>query len=197
MVEFDPWGSTGESQEVRLRRQFPAPLTETIRILGVVFDTYLTLDDHHRGLVTRAQIRQAILRKIGNLRWGVEVGILRITTEAVIGSLLRYGSVIMGNCMPPDLLREIDTQVINVAKRRICGADRTIREETLHFLTVGHNTENRYVTKCALMVNSVLRATKSAIRDRVVTELCALRGVATLDTQMEQLVVPERFKGKN
>ena len=57
----------------------------------------------------------------------------------MIGSLLRYGNVIMGSCMPPDLLREVDTQAINVAARRICGADRTIRIETLHFITGCHS----------------------------------------------------------
>ena len=106
---------------MKLRRAFPVPLTDSIEVLGLIFDRHLSLDTHHISLTTRAQIRQAILKKISSHRWGAEIGVLEITAESVIGSHLRYGNVITGSCMPPDLIRKVDIQVISVAARRTCG----------------------------------------------------------------------------
>ena len=117
-------------------------------------------------------------------------GILKIAAESVIGSLSRYGDVIMGNCMPPDLIRKIDTQVINEAARRICGAGRAKRIETLHFITDCHSFKNRYVVRCAFMLDSILRATNSGIRDRILAELHPLRHVESLETRMQQIEIP-------
>ena len=150
------------------------------------------MDDHFTSLTTRAQIRQAILRRIGNANWGVEVGVLRITADSIIGSLLRYGSVVFGSCMPPDLIRKIDTQVINVAARSICAADRSMRIETLHFLTGVHNFRNQYLVRCALMLDSILRASNSGIRGRIVAELCRLRKITTIATKIERIEIPPR-----
>ena len=113
-----------------------------------------------------------------------------------MGSLLRYGNVIMGSCMPPDLIRKIDTQVINVAARGICGADRSIRIETLHFLTGVHGIRNQYVVRSALMLDSILRATDRSIRARIQAGLCQLRGTPTLDTAITRIEIPEGFRGQ-
>ena len=65
ILEFDPWEDEPEEPWQRLRRNFPVPLTDTIRVLGMILDEYMTLDDHFTSLLTRAQIRQAILRRVG------------------------------------------------------------------------------------------------------------------------------------
>ena len=48
---------------------------------------YLTLDDHFTNLTTRAQVRHALLEKVGNVNGGMEADILKITTDAVAGFL--------------------------------------------------------------------------------------------------------------
>ena len=98
----------------------------------------MMLGDHLTSLLARAQIRQAILRRIGNTNWGVEVGVLKIAADSIIGSLLRYGSAIFGSCMPPNLIRKIDTQVINAAARGVCAADRSMRKERPRTSPQGH-----------------------------------------------------------
>ena len=44
------------------------------------------------------------------------------------------------------------------------------------------------------MLDSILRASESSIRDRITKELCRLREVNTLDTRMESIQIPEHIK---
>ena len=69
-----------------------------------------------------------------------------------------------------------------------------MRIETLHFLEGCHSVRNQYVVRCALTLDSVLRATDSSIRQRIVAELCSLRRVDTLDTCMSELDIPDNIK---
>ena len=84
------------------------------------------------------------------------MGFLKILTDAAVGSLLRYGNVIMVSCMPEDLVRKIDTQDINVAARGVRGADRSSRIAVLRFHTGVHSIGNRYVVRSALVLVSIL-----------------------------------------
>ena len=66
-----------------------------------------------------------------------------------------------------------------------------MRIETLHFLTGCHNFKNRYVIRCALMLDSILRAANRSIRERIIAELGPTRQVTTLDTRMQPIAIPE------
>ena len=70
----------------------------------MTLDANLTQDEHFTSLTAKAKKRRALLRRIGHLSWGAAVGILKTTTDAIAGSSLRYGNVIMGSRMPSDLM---------------------------------------------------------------------------------------------
>ena len=70
-------------------------------------------------------MRQNILKKVASSRWGLEVGVLRMTHDALLGSLLRYALAVAGSCLPPDLSQKIDTRLVDIAAREILGVDRT------------------------------------------------------------------------
>ena len=125
--------------------------------MGITFDPHVTLDAHFRVLLAKAQLRQGILSRVARTSWGLETTILKVTHDALLTSLFRYGLVLVGSCVPDDLLNKLDTQVINVAARSICAADRSMGIETLHFATGTHSFRNQYVVRCALMLDSVLR----------------------------------------
>ena len=52
--------------------EFPIPLSESVKILGIQFDKHMTLDDHFRDLLRRSQIRQAVLARVANQTWGLD-----------------------------------------------------------------------------------------------------------------------------
>ena len=118
-VEFDLEG--GAEMPTRMHAAcggYPSPLGETVKVLGVYLDSHMTLDEHFRALMSKAQMRQGILARVARMTWGLDTAVLRVTHDALITSLLRFGLVVTGSCMPDDLMNKIDTRVINVASRR-------------------------------------------------------------------------------
>ena len=82
---------------------YPFPLSDRGRILGVVFDKLLQLDMQFNALPAKTQITRNILKKVAGSRWGLEVGVLSMTHDALMGSLLRYALAMTGAHLPPDL----------------------------------------------------------------------------------------------
>ena len=132
-IDFDPQenANVANAQE---SNGFPFPITDTVKVLGVTIDSQFTLDEHFKNMCTKAAVRQSILSKVANSHWGLELGTLHITHNAVINSLLRYALAITGSVFPPDLVRRVNTQIINVAASKIGGANRTARIECMHFI---------------------------------------------------------------
>ena len=95
--------------------KYPFPITDAVKIHGVTFDTQFTLDERFKNVMTKAALRQRLLNRVANCRWGLEVGTLHITQNAVINSLLRYALAVTGSVLPPDLVRRVITQIVNVA----------------------------------------------------------------------------------
>ena len=155
----------------------------------------MTLDSHFTTMLAKAKLRRSLLRSLSNTKWGLECGILTITSDAHIGSPLRYGLVLVGSVSPPDLMVQIDTQIINITARRNTGADRSTRIEVLHMIAGAHSFWNLYVMHCAEFFDAVLRTTDSQIRERIYCELCALRGVTTLETKALPLRLPIEATG--
>ena len=57
-----------------------------------------------------------------------------MTHIAVLFSLIRYGLIVIGSCLPPDLMAHLETRVVNTAARRIEGMDNPTRIEAPYFL---------------------------------------------------------------
>ena len=100
-LEFNPHAEPAEDtsqEENRDKTQFPFLPTESLRVLGV------QIGAHFKNTITKGPTRQGIPHRVTNSRWGVEVRALKITHDAVIGSLLRYALVVTGSCYPGDLM---------------------------------------------------------------------------------------------
>ena len=113
-----------------------------------------------------------------------------MTHDAVIGSLLRYALTFTGSCFPPYLMKRINTQIVNIAARRIGDLSRSTRIESLHY-TVGTTTiYNLYVRHCAEFLDASMRANNSTINDRLREMLGTYYGVTTFSTRDVQVEIP-------
>ena len=97
---------------------------------------HFSLDDNCRDIIAEAQMRQGILSKEAGHHWRLETGFLRTTRDAVAPSLLRYALTVTGSCYSPDLMRSVNTQIVNIGERKIGGASRSARIASLHFTVV-------------------------------------------------------------
>ena len=168
---------------------FPYPLMDKVKVLGVQIDEYWMFDDHLLGVMTRSQTRQGILAKVAHSSWGLDADVLRITHDALLVSMLRYGLTVVGSCMPDDLLARIDVHVINTASRRITGLPIFTRIEALHFLAGTQSIRNLYIGHCAAFVHAVLCSHGSGAQGRLRAEVGAIFRVETLEPE----VVPLRI----
>ena len=137
------------------------------RFGGVAIDAVFTLDAHFEDILTKAQIRQGILNTVAGSSRCLEVGVLRMTHVAVITSFLQYALTVTGPVLPPDFLRNLNTQVANVAAREIGGMSRTIRIESTHYLLGTDSVYNLYLRRCAGFLDQCLRASGSSIYERL------------------------------
>ena len=145
-----------------------------MRVLGVLFDPFMSMDRNWQILTHKAQGRMGVLARLARFKWGLETGVLKMTHESIVTSLLRYGLVISGSCMPPDLMAKMETHVANVAARRVGGMDKSTRIETLHFLANTQSYRNLYVMHCADLLDATLRAHNSTVQIRIRRELKAI-----------------------
>ena len=174
-LDFDPTDPTASpTQAGTTMEEYPHPLSETVKILGVTLDNDFTLDDHMQTTMAKAQLRQAILSKVANTRWGLGHTVLSVTHDALVSSLLRYAMVITGSCYPGDLVDRVDVAIINTAARKISGLHYSTRLEVLHFLAGTNLFRNLYSHHCALFVHRALCASDSGIRSRLAKEICAI-----------------------
>ena len=68
-----------------------------------------------------------------------------------------------------------------------------MRIEVLHFLTGLDSTRNQFLVKCVLMPDSILRATGSAVRERVIAELCQPWEISKAGTEVLSVKISEDF----
>ena len=50
---------------------FLSPLTDTLKVLGVVVDTRFTLDEPFRQVLTKAPVRQGMLQRVAGCKLGL------------------------------------------------------------------------------------------------------------------------------
>ena len=163
-MDFDPYTEDGGDEAPQ--STLPYPTDSEVKVLGINLDRFMTLDTHCVEHRKKAQMRLGILARISRRKWGLETGVLQIMHDTIVTSLLRYGLVVMGSCLPPDLVNKIDVCVVNVAARRITGLDSSVRIESLHFLAATSSYQNLYILHRAKVVGAILRAEGSSAKNR-------------------------------
>ena len=146
---------------------YPFPLNDTIKILGLTFDKHFTFDTHYESLIAKARMRQSIMAGVAHRKWGLETAILRISSDAIITSLLRYGLTVLGSGLPEDLINKIDVQIINTTARRITGLHPSTRIEVLHFLAGTSTYKNLFIRHCGSFMHSAPTASGSQLQTRL------------------------------
>ena len=114
-------------------------------------------------------------------KWVLETGVSGMTNGALVTSLLRYGFVISGSCIPLGLMAEKEKHLTNAAERRIGGMERATGIETLRFLPAIMSFKNMYIVHCEGPVDSALRANGSSIAVRLRRELAAILRADAMD----------------
>ena len=71
----------------------PFPLPTKGEISGVTFDRHFTLDPHYLSVLPKPKVRRGSLNRVAHGVWGLEHGIVRMTHDAVVTTLLRYAPV--------------------------------------------------------------------------------------------------------
>ena len=72
------------------RPKLPYPSAPHIDILGVVFDMRFSFGGQVTSILDRAKIRVGTLSRLAGCKWGAETAIIRLTSDALAVSLLRY-----------------------------------------------------------------------------------------------------------
>ena len=179
-IDFDPAQETPEEpRPIGLDRAFPYPLSPTLKVLGIIIDRHFTFDSHCTALFAKSRTRQGIMASVARRGWGLETAVLRITHDALITSLLRYGLSVLGSCVPDDLINRIDVLVINPAARRITGLESHARIEVLHFLAGTQSYRNLYICHLATFLHSSLMVPESQIQTRLRGEINAMLRTST------------------
>ena len=189
VLDFDPEGELPEA-EMNFWEGFPFPAVESMKVLGLTIDMFFALDDHYQEIVGKAQMRQGILSRVAKCKWGMDTGVMKMTHDAVITSLLRYALTITGSCMPPDLMRKLNTQIVNIARRKTGMLSRSARIESLHLATGTSTILNLYARHCAEFLDSCLRVRECATNKRLREELRRYYGVSDFETEDVQILLP-------
>ena len=154
-----------------------------MKVLGVTFDRFYSLDEHYSSVIAKAQMRQGILSTATKRDWRLEIGLLKMTRDAGISSLLRYALVATGSCYSPDLIRSANA-------RKIGGAARSARSESLHFSAGTDAIYNLYARHCAGFLDACSRVSNSAINTRLRRGPIAFYGVETFGATNIQVMPP-------
>ena len=182
-LDFEVGGGADQMNAQVIQRDtgYPFPLSTEMEILGITIDPWFTLDAHYQKMVAKAPVRQGILNRLAKARWGLEVGVQKMARDSVIGSILRYGLVLTGSCFPPDLMRKMNTQILNISARKVGGVARTARSESLHLVTEVMSFYDMFAVHCADSLDSCLRAHHSTVQERMVPCQLNTRGLNTDD----------------
>ena len=104
---------------------------------------------------------------------------LRLTGQAPVTSLLRYGYVVTGSGMSDAQVRQINTRLLNVLARRNVGVGPSARLRGLFAMAGILDSYNLYIQQCSETLNLILRATDGSIQNKMNENLQALYGVTT------------------
>ena len=75
----------------------PCPATRAMRVPGLTLDMHHTQDEDYGIVISEAQMRQGVLGSAAKCKWGMDTGVLKMTHDAVITSILRNAFVVTGS----------------------------------------------------------------------------------------------------
>lgn len=101
----------------------PIMVSNTVKFLGIVFDSKLTFLPDVVALRKRCETGINLLRLLSNTAWGADRSSLLWIYRAIVCSKLNYGSIVYGSARKT-VLRRLDT-VHHMGLRISCGAFRT------------------------------------------------------------------------
>ena len=84
----------------------------------------------------------------------------------------------------------METRIIDIAARKICGVGRSTRIEAPHFLAGTWSYANYYTQHCAVMVDACLRVTNRTVQKRITEELRVYDGAEEFKTHMINISLP-------
>ena len=116
---------------------------------------------------------------------------LRITGQALVVSLLRYGYSVAGSGMGEHCLRKWDTCITNVLARRILGVGPSARLPILRAAAGLMAAHNMYAQHCGDLINQALRASGSTIEERLSKWMCTTYGIASWQTETKELALSD------
>ena len=167
------WGSVALGE---IFAELPYPVSSSLKVLGVTFN--MGLDSRHQleSILDKAQVRLAVLARVAGATWGLEMGMLRLTHNSLLVSLIRYGLIIMGSGLFERHFLKMESRITNIAARRITGVGRSARPMVLHFVAGVSSAHNMFVPDCAYSVDRELRAEGSTVRTWMVERTAGIFG---------------------
>ena len=150
-----------------LQEGLPYPFANQIKILGIIFDMKLCFEAHIETILDRAKIRVGVISRLAGCTWGAETGILRLTGDSLVVSLMRYGLPMIGSGAYEQSINKLEVCVVNILARKIAGVARSARLPVLHMAAGVVSYRNLYIQNCGQMVDHVLRAGNSSIKKRI------------------------------
>ena len=147
----------------------PLPFSEVpvIKILGILFDVRVCFQQQIERTADKAESRMGILERVSGVERGLETGVLRMTADSLVTSLLRYGLGVIGSGAHEQALSRIGTNIINVMARRILGVGPSARLPALHVAAGVRAINNLFLQHTAELWDSALRAADSSIWNRL------------------------------
>ena len=103
-----------------------------VTLLGVIFDSRMTLRPYCDKIVTRINQRLSLLRKIKNIKWGASTDVILKVYKQFIRPLIEYASVLLADSKKTNLNRLQLAQ--NKALRVALTKPRNTKITTLHKL---------------------------------------------------------------
>ena len=110
--------------------------------------------------------------------------------DAVISILLRYVPGSAGSCPQTDLLRRVDTMIVNAAAGATGDLGRTTGIESPQVLSGVFSISDLSAVLCAELLDFRLRAADSHVETRLERELCALMGARTIGVAEVRIGIP-------
>ena len=150
-----------------MRQDSPYEWSEEIKILGIIFDARMCFQIHINKMLSKAKIRQCLMSKLARCSWGIETGVPRVSQEALLASLSRYGLAVVGSGAYEKDLCFMEARHANIAARRILGVGRSARIGTMMAIAGTQSVHNLYIKSCAAMLDRCLRAINSSIGERM------------------------------